>query len=287
MNAESLRQFHDWGKTLQRGHERVVRFLKDPVHRLDPASEQGPRRLPVNVQSASTLAGLPACLMQISAPLDDTDAGPAARQRGPRRSSFLCFPPEVRNMIYKCCVDYPDCRALFDSYYVQRTRRQFTHQAENAKGKQSLALMVQPHPAATVQLRTPTIFLLCKQITREALSILRTRAFIIDRIPPWVMGNPHPLPITDFISRRTLQSVRFLEVRISLGDGSGSGLVWLKMLTELLRSLREHALVKVRVVFKIKGMRNWLIWPSELYYYERILHKAGPSLAGFPVVLIS
>jgi hypothetical protein len=251
--------YHDWGRTLRRGQQQVTRFLKDPTRRVDPALEsQGPReRHPPAREDSSTF---PAFLKNSQPPV------PICRNKP---MWFYTLPPELRVNVCNFCIDYPHCRDLFDCYYNQRTRRH----AEDTKGKQSLALMVQPNSGESIRFYTPTILLICKKITLEALCQLYTHTFLIDRIPPWVMGNGQPLPITDFMPKFTLQSLRYLEIRISLGEGSGSGRVWLKMLVDLLLSLGQHSLIKVKVVFKIKGMRNWFIWPNELHYYDNIRKK--------------
>ncbi|ORY65053.1 uncharacterized protein BCR38DRAFT_431734 [Pseudomassariella vexata] len=163
-------------------------------------------------------------------------------------------------MIYQYCVDYPTCRQLYDTYYVQRDKQ------DNGKGKGKENAQVKPH------LNTPTILLLCKRITREALGVLRSRYFILDRIPPWVMGNASPLPLIHFVSKTTLQNIKYFEFRVALGEGrEGSGFIWIKVLRELLKVLSErNAVVEMKVMFTLKHIECWGLWLYELPGYERL-----------------
>ncbi|KAI1853298.1 hypothetical protein JX266_002004 [Neoarthrinium moseri] len=271
MRAETLNQFYDWGKTFQRGREQVIRSIK-AKRRADPTSEpyephyhhqhrsSKPRFAApaAGKDAASSIATLPACLYEI----------PSAAARGyglrssSRRLSFLSLAPELRNMVYQYCVHYPGSRELFDSYYIQREKRKRNPTDSAAKGKQAQQLAGRSK----------------SKITREALTILRARVLVIDRIPPWVIGETLPLPISSFITKATLQSVRYVELRLSLGEGtSGSGRVWSKVLTDLLKCLDNHNLVKFKVVFKLKDIHNWPLWFNELCYYELIMNKASLS----------
>ena len=174
-------------------------------------------------------------------------------QRGP---SFLALPLEIRKMIYSYVADYPTSQSMFDSYYrynksevVGSTDKGFPHY------------------------HTPTVLLLCKQITREALPVLRARPFVLDRIPPWVPGHSFPLPLTDFITPKTLCSIRFFEILITLGQGYYIAGVWRRILNQLLDVWgKGNAVARVCVMFKICNLDYrdmWYTW--ELREHEQLV----------------
>ncbi|KAK5628513.1 hypothetical protein RRF57_004228 [Xylaria bambusicola] len=177
--------------------------------------------------------------------------------------SFLgSLPAEVRNAIYEYSIDYPTCRQLSDAYYKQID-------ASRARKTNSVSNRFPPG------LSTPTLLLLCKQITRESLSVLRLRPFVIDLIPPWIMGSPRPLPLTYLISRATLQNVRFLEIKLSLGDSErySSGRVWFQVLENVLRALSGHnSLIRMNVMVKVSNIDNETLWDFELRNYIEIMN---------------
>ncbi|KAI0159611.1 hypothetical protein GGR57DRAFT_520877 [Xylariaceae sp. FL1272] len=168
--------------------------------------------------------------------------------------SFLSLPPEVRNMIYKMAMRYPTIRELSQAHYAQRVRDDNVH-------------------SFTPRFYTPAILLLCKQITREAMSVLVLRPFVIDRLPPWIMGNSSPQPITDIIGKETLQSIRFAEIRLTFGDARGarSGKLWFSVLSNLLKAWSEkNSLVRLHVVIKIHYPNLLNMWTVEFYDYVRV-----------------
>ncbi|KAI4869586.1 hypothetical protein F4820DRAFT_383895 [Hypoxylon rubiginosum] len=259
---ESRTKLAEWRVIQHRGRNKILRASRDPVARAKlraeiPSPMSGQLRIS-EADRASAIATFPAFL---SEPLPTPSTS---------RHSFLTFPPEIRNAIYRYSVQYPTCRSLYDYYYDQK---------EKAKAK----IELRPRSANTrvsrhskVPLRTPTILLLCKQITREALSFLYCQVFVIDRIPPWLMGNSAPLPLTDFVSRPTLQSLRFVEIKISLGESAnvGSGNIWLGLLNGVLDAWSErNALVRLHIVFKLSNVTRPNMWFYELEDFEKLVEK--------------
>jgi hypothetical protein len=275
MHSEhTLKQYRSWQKTLRRGREMVAICFKNREGRVDPLVEYvalQPHNAPVEAA-----AQLPDFLLRIP----PAHSGGYTASRNHRyalrsatrtRRSFLGFPAEVRNMIYQLSVHYPSCSELFDSFYVQKEKQD---RDKKGKGKQSLDSIARARDA-TIRLHTPTILILCKQITREVLPILHERVFVIDRVPPWVMGHEFPLLFTDFISNRTLQSIRHIDLRITLGEGHlGCGKVWLKLVGDLLRSLKDHSLVQFNVTFRMKRVDAYDVWYWDLLAYQDIMIKA-------------
>ncbi|KAI1763633.1 hypothetical protein GGR53DRAFT_360652 [Hypoxylon sp. FL1150] len=259
---ESYRKLAEWRVIQHRGRNKIIRAARDPVARANlraeiPPPMSGQLRIS-DADRVSAATTLPAFL---SEPLQSPNAG---------RYSFVAFPPEIRNAIYRYSVRYPTCRSLYDYWYDQK---------EKAKAKIELRprttnTKVRRH--SKVLLRTPTILLLCKQITREALSLLCNQVFVIDRIPPWLMGNAAPLPLTHFVGRRTLQNLLFVEIKISLGDSAniGSGGVWIGLLNDLLDAWSErNRLVRLHIVFKLSNVMRPNMWFYELEDFEKLVDK--------------
>ncbi|KAI0132220.1 hypothetical protein BJ170DRAFT_236080 [Xylariales sp. AK1849] len=276
MREETIEHIIAWKKTSQRGQDRVRKHLKirpNPSG-VDPLTEctAPPRDPQWHLKPRGAPGSTPPSPSQLPAFLDEV---PSAARRGyglrsmDRRFSFLQFPAEIRNMIYRYAAVYPTSRQLFDSYYVQ------TNWATEDELKGILPLNPILISNGNIQLHTPTIYLLCKQITKEALGVLRNRVFVVDHIPAWIMGHQFPLPIACFIPKQTLQSIRFLELRISLGEGSGSGRVWHKLIDDLLRCLTNHSLVRFKVLFKFKNMDNSYVWSDEFDLWEGLIDKAN------------
>ncbi|KAI0186201.1 hypothetical protein EV127DRAFT_439598 [Xylaria flabelliformis] len=176
--------------------------------------------------------------------------------------SFLgSLPAETRNAIYQYAVNYPTCREIFDAYYDQLDK----FRVRNMSGVLC---------DFSVGFHTPTILLLCKQITREALAVLRLRPFVIDRIPPWIMGNAKPLPLTYLIGKSTLQNVRFVEIKLSLGDceNYSSGRVWFQVLEDILKAWSgKNSLLRLKVMIKVSNIDIDGLWDFELRYYAEIV----------------
>lgn len=274
-SEHTLKQYRSWQNTLRRGRETVAICLKNREGRVDPLGEYADLQAP-SASSAEAASQLPDFLLRI--PPAHSGGSTASRShryalRSTTRSrrSFLSFPAEVRNMIYQLCVHYPSCSELFDAFYAQKEKQEMD---KKGKGKQSLDTISNPREA-TIRLRTPTILILCKQVTREVLPILHERVFVVDRVPPWVMGHEFPLLFTDFISSRTLQSIRHIDLRITLGEGHlGCGKVWLKLVGDLLRSLKDHSLVQFNVTFRMKRVDAYDVWYWDLLSYQDIMSKA-------------
>ncbi|KAI5919474.1 hypothetical protein F4810DRAFT_703499 [Camillea tinctor] len=257
-SRQSIRQLIDWQAIQRRGRYRIYKASKDPGARAKLLADIPP---PVPVRPRLSEADIQSALRPLSAYF--SPAHPEVRPPTESTYTFLVdFSTEIRNTIYEYAVDYPTCRGLFDSYY---------RQLEAAKSQMHLCDPHEEPPPFKLTRRTPTILLLCKQITLEAMSILRLRPLVIDRIPPWVMGNSVPLPLTDFISKATLQNIPFVEIKLSLGIGRyRSGDVWLQVIKDMLDAWSErNSLVQLRIMFKLADVQYRGIW-CELEDYDNI-----------------
>lgn len=122
--------------------------------------------------------------------LDATEASPrrAGQWIRPVQSLsalFLDLPRELRDLIYDFALDWNE---------IDKTIAEFQDS---------------PPSHIRVTLSTPTILLLCRQITDEALPVLRNKPLVIRRA--LAGGFPDPLgrrTLTSFISARTLQQVK-------------------------------------------------------------------------------
>lgn len=246
-------EYGHWCKILERGQNAVSRLIKDPdpnaleteLARMANSEPQKPPHLrPRNVQAEGAFG---AAATRLPAFLQDTAPSASSAPQNAGNNIFMKLPLEVRNMIYDHCVFYPSSKELYHVHYSKRNSQ--------------------------VQRFTPTIYLLSKQITQEALLMLRSRVLVIDRVPPWPMGRSSPLEICNFISRDTLLRVRYLELRVAFGEGdSGHGDVWLKVLKDLMCALasRSNSIMEIKVLVKIHGLQVPYVWSAELKHYEQM-----------------
>ncbi|KAI1095751.1 hypothetical protein F5B19DRAFT_265475 [Rostrohypoxylon terebratum] len=262
---DSRKKLDEWRTIQHRGRHKVLKASKDPVARAKFIAElPSPRSVILHISEAdrvSALASLPP--LNFSSPAIDPEPRRNFHRFHQPHTFLTSFPPEIRNIIYSYAIDYPSCRRLYDSYYDQREKATRSR-STNSKHSHSPFL------------RTPTILLLCKQITREALSLLYLQPFIIDRIPPWVMGDPSPLSLLNFIGKRTLQNLRFVQIKIPLGENAyvRSGKVWLEVLQDVINAWSEkHSLVRLQIMFKISNVNTRNLWSYELEDYEKLLEK--------------
>ncbi|KAI8958671.1 hypothetical protein F5Y11DRAFT_335467 [Daldinia sp. FL1419] len=267
---ESRKKLADWRLMQRRGHNKVLKASKDPIARTRLHAEiQSPKAVVLHCSESeriSALTSLPAFLFNGPA----LDPGRFRMSDRECRSFLTTFPPEIRNVIYQYAISYPTCRNLYDYYYDQREKAK----ANVELRPRSVNTRVSHQPATI--LRTPTILLLCKQITREVLSLLHLQPFVIDRIPPWIMGNLAPLSLSNFVSRATLQNLRFVQIKIPLGESMefGSGRIWLRLLNDVLDAWSErNSLVRLEVMFKLSNVAKPNMWNYELDDYERLVNK--------------
>ncbi|KAF2103723.1 hypothetical protein NA57DRAFT_69933 [Rhizodiscina lignyota] len=116
---------------------------------------------------------------------------------------FLSLPRELRDMVYEYALDWNEMnRAMIRFERGLESHYEFCSIWRRTKGDP-----LPPLPKLT-PLSTPTILLVCRQITDEALPILRKKALTIR--PP-LLGVPKefwPLQVTAFISSGTLKHVQ-------------------------------------------------------------------------------
>ncbi|KAI2620095.1 hypothetical protein GGR54DRAFT_639862 [Hypoxylon sp. NC1633] len=279
VGLESRKQLADWKVMQRRGRRKILMAAKDPAARAKLIAEiasPSPVQLHISeTDRASALATIPAFLVDGPArhpdpsdqQSDRQSDRQSERQPGEEGSFLTILPPEIRDMIYYHAVGYPTCRSLYDSYYDQKDKVR----AKIELRPRSTNTRVARHPM--IPLRTPTVLLLCKQITREALRILYLQPFVIDRIPPWLMGNTWPLNLSSFISKSTLQNLRFVQIKISLGDSDEFrvGRVWLRLLADVISAWSQHnSLVRLEVMFKLSNVAMPNLWDYELMDFDEI-----------------
>ena len=172
-------------------------------------------------------------------------------------SSFFSFPAEIRNMIYSHALHWPDSSETYRPFYRQNLSPN-TDRPHASKDKRNL--------------KTPTILLLCRQITQESLPVLRSRSLVIDRLPPF--GPKALMKMSNFIGRRTLQSLNHLDIRIGLGEGPlGSGWIWMKLLDDILAVLSErNAFIRLRLLVRMCEEQDVARWDQERECI-RAIHK--------------
>ncbi|RYC61784.1 hypothetical protein CHU98_g4442 [Xylaria longipes] len=260
MNEEvAYKNYIDWTTMQRRGRERIQKASKDPVARAKLLADIPPPKpatlRPQLHELQPALSGLPSYCSPTTA------SSHSLLNKNPGYSFLGSFPAETRNTIYQYAVNYPTCRELFDAYHDQVDKFKACNINDTPHG-------------FSISLHTPNILLLCKQVTREALTVLRLRPFVIDRIPPWIMGNAKPLPLTHLISNTTLQNVRFVEIKLSFGDceNYSSGRVWCQVLEEVLKAWSpKNSLLRLKVMVKVSNIDVDELWDLELRIYTEIM----------------
>lgn len=250
---------------LQQRDDRVFNSWRKVLH--------SGRRQKVNVPGPIAWASLvrhgpnfkPVCEPAIFSPsgIGTVSGDGSAGHSPPGRYTFVDFPGEIRNLIYRLSLHYPDS---FDLYYAYNQRIDEFYRRKMRGSNERF-------PRYEQVMRTPTILLLCKAITREALPILHASTLVIDRIPPWPPMAPHPLMVSQFIGRRTLQNIKKLEIRVSFGDGRfGSGWAWNKILVDLLSVLIErNSFTDMKIMIKLCDLENTDLWESEFSEYMALM----------------
>jgi hypothetical protein len=194
--------------------------------------------------------------------------GTSVNQDMSSRYSFLSFPAEIRNQIYDYACHWPDSQSLYAHYNREIDKYYAARRAGNTTVK---------FPIWRGYVKSPTILLLCRQITRECRPILESRFLVIDRLPPWPQGASHPVPLTKFITKPTLQSVKRLEIRFTLGQGEeGSGWYWFKIIRELFDILlEENCFKELRVILCMTSLNDSEVWLQDTEYLKRIQRKVS------------
>lgn len=140
-------------------------------------------------------------------------------------SLLLALPLEIRNAIYSHAICWPDLSALF-----QRAQAEYLETSE--------AFTTTKAPKCTIsrdrstKLVTPTILLLNRQITSEALLVLQKKILSIPTPPPSPIELAKPTDITEFIGEAVLQNVRLVTLRLNFKDCAPRD--WMKTVENLL-----------------------------------------------------
>lgn len=153
-------------------------------------------------------------------------------------SPLLALSSELRNIIYDYALSWPDLSVAFQEIEGSLSPRQ------SVSGP--LCSIPKPRFSTFGELRTPTILLLNRQITSEALEILREKPLILTRPPPYVLQLAKPMDITEFIPEATLQKLR--KVVLEMNFDTGDAQYWLKMVELLLDVWCEETELESMVV---------------------------------------
>lgn len=166
------------------------------------------------------------------------DGQPVALTSTKDASPFLKLPAEIRNQIYGYLVGPPDmtvpfekmrmkCKIL-DSLWIRSSRPR--------------VCFFKPQVERVV---TPTVLLLNHQINTEAMSLLRSRPFVLTSPPPHCGQLGRVLDITEFIGEATLQ--KFTHVVLEMDLRIHSWLKTIETLLELWLQANSLQLLHVRV----------------------------------------
>jgi len=186
---------------------------------------------------------------------------------------FLSLPYEVRREIYHWALDWPDVRPSF---------ARLSRECKNARKEMEAS----PDPKCTFpilhvgRLTTPTMLLLNRQITYEALLVLQTKPLILHEAPPFTPCTGRPMDITEFIGEETLQRVRRVVLKMDLEIGAAS---WGRTIDTLLdvwcvKNNLEEILVDITAAY----LERRRIIGEELsrQYAALLISKVRPPNAG-------
>jgi hypothetical protein len=150
-------------------------------------------------------------------------------------SGFFSLPLELRDEIYRLCLEYPDIRYLLDEH-LEKTREALSTRFRTEVSVDTIdrllewtSIEVPQRPA----LRCPALFLLNRQVSHEAQCILHTKWLRIDTpISSIFSRDVRGLHITDFIGDRALSSVRYASLVLNFDDLREAN-NWYRTITQL------------------------------------------------------
>ncbi|KAL6719465.1 hypothetical protein ACLMJK_003705 [Lecanora helva] len=154
---------------------------------------------------------------------------------------FLRLPLEIRIAIYTLAVDYPELSVSFDRAW---TKHCSAFKDFKKRGGKPTCMMRLDYGGNFV---TPTVLLLNRQITSEALVELQKKTLRIPGPPPKPDQLAKPLDIITFIGESVLQIVRNVAITMDFNAHGSRG--WLRAIENLLdiwmqannlQSLRIH-----------------------------------------------
>ncbi|KAE9371527.1 hypothetical protein N431DRAFT_341644 [Stipitochalara longipes BDJ] len=200
---------------------------------------------------------------------------------GKPASLFLSLPPEVRDCIYNAGLDWPDISDL----------------AKTVSSQPDVTVIHEHsvHPLCTMpiprcgSMSTPSLLLLNRQITSEALEVLYRKPLILDKPPPYMPQLGRPMDVPELISENTLQNLRFIVLRMDL-DQKRSARDWLKVIEILIDIwLVKNDLKKVQIhvqyTLRSENVGSTFAEAVHHQYVRRILSKLRGFGEQFPVII--
>ncbi|PGH33714.1 hypothetical protein GX50_03452 [[Emmonsia] crescens] len=140
-----------------------------------------------------------------------------------RPVSFLDLPPEIRHEIYTLALSWPNLRVPFARlrHECEQNEAAWFTPSSLSMGLGNIcnhSCTLAPPYIPESDYTTPTIFLLNRQITYEALPVLHAQELVIDQPPPYSMALGRPVDITMFISEAALQRARRVVLKIDIAN---------------------------------------------------------------------
>lgn len=132
-------------------------------------------------------------------------------------SSFLSLPLELREEIYYYAIDWPDLSTFF-----QKAQADNFNTSKILEAKPRLKdIIIQDH---SIELVTPTILLLNRQITSEALPVLQRKISTPPSSPPAAIELVEVKDNTDIVVKRVPKIVRLVTLKPDSKDHKLSNL---------------------------------------------------------------
>jgi hypothetical protein len=163
--------------------------------------------------------------------------------------SFLDLPGEIRNMIYAYSADASDITARLDRFMHSWVDR------------------MEPMPAYPAR-STPTVLLLNKQITREALHVIHSKALRVVFPGSYDLPKQPQVPhITGFISPTSLQQIEHLSLYLEKWE-------WIYALEGLIAALAEKHNLKSFHLYLHDSLKAKFLKGHGKFYPDKTLHQA-------------
>jgi hypothetical protein len=142
---------------------------------------------------------------------------------------FLTLPSELRNEIYDYALAWPDLSKPFAKIRSEES-------SDNRGISNTPPLCLIPIPFVE-DMTTPPTLLVNRQVTSEALAVLRKKPLVLTQTPPYLPQLAKPMDITEFISETTLQGLTRVVLDMDLSYSAGrpdQARAWLKTVETLL-----------------------------------------------------
>ncbi|MCJ1262682.1 hypothetical protein MMC22_002552 [Lobaria immixta] len=131
------------------------------------------------------------------------------------QSPFLKLPSEIRIRVYDYSCEWPDMRARFKTIEEGRKATANEEKINDAAADRNFDEML------AQKFVTPNILLLNRQITAEALDVIRKKRLVVELPIPQRTLRSEPPDISRFIPRAAFDAATLMTLRVSMNADNG------------------------------------------------------------------